>query len=167
MSPEMNSSSLHSDAAVIEYGMSSAVAIRELPRSERPLGGLASWRATRVRAYIEAHLAQRMSMELLASVALMSQSHFCRSFKQSHGLTVHGYVMARRMQRAKHLMLTTKASLAEIATACGMSDQSHLTRMFSRSLHESPSAWRRRNRAMSERPDVRTLSHGVQHGAGS
>jgi len=39
-------------------------------------------------------------------------------------------------------MLTTGASLGEIALSCGMSDQSHFTRSFRRIVGESPSSWR-------------------------
>jgi AraC-like DNA-binding protein len=39
-------------------------------------------------------------------------------------------------------MLTTGASLSEIALSCGMSDQSHFTRSFRRIVGETPSSWR-------------------------
>jgi AraC family transcriptional regulator len=34
------------------------------------------------------------------------------------------------MQRAQELMLETQEPLAEIALACGLCDQAHLTRVF-------------------------------------
>jgi AraC-like DNA-binding protein len=49
-------------------------------------------------------------------------------------------------------MLTTRASLSEIALRCGMSDQSHFTRSFRRIVGESPSSWRlTRHGAIEER----------------
>jgi AraC-like DNA-binding protein len=49
-------------------------------------------------------------------------------------------------------MLTTGASLSEIALSCGMSDQSHFTRSFRRIVGEAPSAWRQaRYGAIEER----------------
>jgi hypothetical protein len=51
--------------------------------------------------------------------------------------------MERRIEKAKQLLTDTTLSLAEIAMACGFADQSHFTRVFSRTTHASPGAWRR------------------------
>jgi AraC-like DNA-binding protein len=49
-------------------------------------------------------------------------------------------------------MITTGASLSEIALSCGMSDQSHFTRSFRRIVGETPSSWRQtRHDAIEER----------------
>lgn len=106
---------------------------------------LASWRVRRVCRYIEANLEHRLDTEALARVAYSSRAHFCRTFKRTFGVSVHQYVVQRRIERAQHLMLTTAATLTEIAATCGMSDQSHLARLFRRAVDESPSAWRKRN----------------------
>lgn len=116
------------------------------PMSGLPRTVFASWRAKRVRLYIEENLEGRLDTESLARVAYSSRAHFCRAFKRTFGVTVHSYIVQRRVERAQHLMLTTSATLADIAAECGMSDHSHLTRLFQRVVEESPSEWRRRNR---------------------
>jgi AraC family transcriptional regulator len=110
-----------------------------------PHAGLAPWRAKRVRHYIEENVERRLDTDELARVAYISRAHFCRAFKRAFGVTVHQFVVKRRIERAKHLMLTTSATLGEIAASCGMSDHSHLSRVFRRAVAESPSAWRKRN----------------------
>jgi AraC-like DNA-binding protein len=114
--------------------------------AERAGGGLASWRAKRVRLYIEENLAQRLDTESLARITHVSRNHFCRAFKRTFGLTVHWYVVQRRVALAQHLMLTTSAPLSDVALACGMSDHSHLSRLFRRVVEESPAVWRKQNR---------------------
>jgi len=104
-----------------------------------------SRQATRVRLYIEENLEHRLDTDSLARVAYSSRAHFCRAFKRKFGVTVHSYVVQRRVERAQRLMLTTSATLTEIAAACGMSDHSHLTRLFRRVVAEAPSVWRKRN----------------------
>jgi AraC family transcriptional regulator len=86
---------------------------------------------------------QDLLTNTLADVVNLSPSHFCRGFKRSVGITVHRYVMQRRVEKAQQLMLTTAEALSGIALSCGMSDQSHLTRWFRRVVGETPAAWRR------------------------
>lgn len=134
----LEADSAHSDCAT--SAATASTPMRAFPRVD-----LASWRARRVRLYIEANLEQRLDTDELARVAYVSRAHFCRTFKRTFGVSVHRYVVQRRIERAQQLMLTTSATLTEIAAACGMSDHSHLTRVFRRAVEESPSAWRKRN----------------------
>ncbi len=110
-------------------------------------GGLAPWQARVVREHIMAHLSGRLSVRDLASVARLSHRHFARAFKASFGLAPHAFVMGRRVERAKELILDSGLPLSEVALACGFSDQSHLTRLFSRVEGVTPAAWRRCNAA--------------------
>ncbi|WP_237709238.1 helix-turn-helix domain-containing protein [Sphingomonas elodea] len=106
-------------------------------------GGLAGWQLRRVRAHVEAHLQGPIFTSTLAEVAQLSTGHFCRAFKASTGETPHGYVMRQRIRRAQQLMRDTTDTLSQIACACGMSDQAHLTRLFRRLVGTTPLAWRR------------------------
>jgi AraC-like DNA-binding protein len=115
-------------------------------------GGLATWQIIRVKAHIEAHLDSPIRMSDLAAIARLSTSHFSRSFKRSVGVPPFAYVARRRLVRAQDLMLTTDDSLCQIALACGICDQSHLTRLFRRHLGTSPNVWRRRYRVESTTP---------------
>jgi len=110
-------------------------------------GGLAPWQMRVVREHIMAQLSGRLSVRDLASVARLSHRHFARAFKASFGLAPHAFVMDRRVERAKELILDSGLPLSEVALACGFSDQSHLTRLFSRVEGVTPAAWRRCNAA--------------------
>jgi AraC family transcriptional regulator len=106
-------------------------------------GGLASWQIRRVTAHVEADLAAKVRIRDLAGLIKMSSSHFSRAFKRSFAETPHRYVMRRRVERAKALMLTTDTSLGRIAADCGFADQPHFNRHFRRVVSENPNAWRR------------------------
>ncbi len=106
-------------------------------------GGLAPWQIRKVTSHVEAHLDRPIRNEDLAALVRLNPSHFGRAFRNSLGEPPHEYVIRRRVERAQGLMLSTDASLSEIALDCGLADQSHLTRLFRRIVGESPSAWRR------------------------
>lgn len=117
-------------------------AITFFERDLRP-GGLAHWRAKRALAYIEAHLGTKIESAEVADCVALSKSHFSRAFKQSMGLSPMAYVSARRIERAKLMMTSTRERLSDIALACGFADQSHLNRYFRRVVGITPGVWRR------------------------
>ena len=123
-----------------------------IPANLRPLkggtreivrGGLAAWQKRRLTAYIDAHLTGRIRIEELAQLLNLSESHFSRVFRCTFGTSAHEYLTRRRIEVAQSLMLTTPEPLCAIALRCGLSDQSHFTRVFRRIVGETPYAWRR------------------------
>lgn len=105
-------------------------------------GGLTPKAAQRICAYIDDHIGQRISIELLANVANLSVCYFVRAFKVSMMITPHEYVMRRRVERTLRLLWVTDMSLSEIALAAGFADQSHFARRFRRHTGMTPRAYR-------------------------
>ena len=110
-------------------------------------GGLAPWQVRRLREHIAANLCSALPLSELAKLVQLSTGHFARSFRQSFGVSPHTFIIEQRVHRAMCLILESEAPLAEIALSCGMTDQSHLTRLFTRNVGMSPAAWRRRQSA--------------------
>jgi AraC-like DNA-binding protein len=109
--------------------------------------GLAPWQERRVREYIAANLSGPLPLPELAAVARLSTGHFARAFRQSFGVSPHAFIIEQRVNAAKRLILESETPLAEVALSCGMADQSHLTRNFTRRVGISPAAWRRQQSA--------------------
>jgi len=107
-------------------------------------GGLAPWQKRKVDRYLSEHLGRPLYIKEIASQVSLSVSHFCRAFRESYGTTPHTHINGLRLELAQRLMLTTEAPLSQIALACGMADQSHLSRLFRRGVGETPAAWLRR-----------------------
>jgi AraC family transcriptional regulator len=78
----------------------------------------------------------------LAVTAGVHPVHLCREFRRYFGCTVGEYVRKLRVERACQLLASGNSSLAEIATRCGFSDQSHFAGTFKRSLGMTPGAYR-------------------------
>jgi AraC family transcriptional regulator len=99
-------------------------------------------RLPQVIEYIDANLADELSIAALAQVARTSQFHFARRFKAAKGVTPHQYVLERRIELAKRLLLDRHLSIAAVANACGFATQAHLTAVFHRMVGVTPKAYR-------------------------
>ena len=101
-------------------------------------GGLSGAQLRRVQEYIDACLGLNLTANAIAGVAGLSKYHFGKAFKQSTGMTLHGYVLARRIRRSQELLTKSKLPLAAIAETVGFSNQSHFTTVFSTRTGISP-----------------------------
>lgn len=112
-------------------------------REYHPQHGMPEQLLRLIRDYVEENLQSAISLGDLAGVANLSQYHFARRFKEATGVTPHGFVMAARVESAKHLLRRNRRlSLAQIAAVCGFSDQSHMTRVFKNQLAITPGRYR-------------------------
>lgn len=105
-------------------------------------GGLAPSVQRNLMEYIEANLCSALTLEELARQANLSTFHFAKMFRVSVGLPPHGYVVKRRVDRAKSLLRDGDLDLAQIALSCGYGSQSHFTRAFKGETGITPGAWR-------------------------
>ncbi|PYV53091.1 MAG: hypothetical protein DMG96_35215 [Acidobacteria bacterium] len=112
------------------------------PRTVEYVGGLPKYRLRRVVDYLASNLAEDNGLQQLADLAEMSRFHFCRSFKQSTGLSPHQFLLHLRINEAKRLLKSTKLGIAEIANLLGFSEQSHFTMTFHKFIGTTPARWR-------------------------
>lgn len=87
--------------------------------------------------------AESVPLREAAASAGVHATHFSREFRRYVGITANEFRARARMRLASKLLLTTTSPLARVALRAGLSDQSHLTRLFSERLGLSPGAYRR------------------------
>jgi AraC family transcriptional regulator len=121
--------------------------LRLLPDSEDGLqrfrGGLPGGALHRVKAYIDDHIGERISLNELARQAGVSRFHFARQFRLSTGESPMGYLRRARIERSKSILQSHETTIAEVAARLGFSDQSHFTRIFGRLVGVSPGSFAR------------------------
>lgn len=83
------------------------------------------------------------SLAELAADVEIDPTHLARTFRAHYGCSIGEYVRKRRVDAARHQLLRTTRSLAEIAIATGFADQAHFSRVFKRVTGCSPGAFRR------------------------
>jgi AraC family transcriptional regulator len=113
---------------------------------------LLAWQARKVRDYIDSHITGPVLVADLCALVRRSPAHFARSFKRTFGKPPHSFVVRRRVELAVQYMLTTDASLSDIALRCGFTDQAHLCKHFRQATGETPAAWRRAHKSQHDEP---------------
>ncbi|CAM2143310.1 AraC family transcriptional regulator [Pararobbsia alpina] len=102
---------------------------------------------SRVDAYLRAHLAEPLSIPGLASFCGCGVRSFHDRFVAEFGITPHRYLLRLRVEHAARMMSERQRSLADIAMACGFTDQSALTHAFSARFGVTPGKWRNAERS--------------------
>lgn len=110
--------------------------------------GLTRDKIKRVIDYIETYLGDDLSVVELSNIACLSPYHFGKMFKCSMGTSVHQYVLSRRVERAKSMLLSRTLALSEIALVVGFQDQSQFTTIFKRYVGVTPGAYLRFDRCV-------------------
>lgn len=130
--------------AALDHLVLQAARPRQRLRTERSGGGLSSAARRRVLDFVDAHLdSADLSLPTLAREAHLSEFHFARMFRVSMGCSVHDWVAARRVDRARALLRETVLPLADIAAACGYAGASHLSRHVRAATGATPGEFRR------------------------
>jgi AraC family transcriptional regulator len=109
----------------------------------RSVGGLSSRHLGLVLEYIEDTLGQPIKLRELAALAGISARHFERAFRQSTGSSPHAYVMERRLQMARDLLINEpELPIEQIALRLGFSSSSHFSSAFRRRIGFTPTNFR-------------------------
>ncbi|MDX2395291.1 helix-turn-helix transcriptional regulator [Streptomyces sp. DK15] len=102
-------------------------------------------RLRRARDAMDRDYAQPLDVPALARVALMSPGHFSRSFRAAYGETPYGYLMTRRIERAKALLRRGDLSVTEVCFEVGCTSLGSFSSRFTELVGETPSAYRVRS----------------------
>jgi AraC-like DNA-binding protein len=109
-------------------------------------GVLSPWQLRRALDFLSAHLSEDPSVAELARECGLSSGYFARGFRRTTGVTPHQWLIRKRVERARQLLLGNGLGLADIALVCGFVDQSHFSRVFAKIEGDSPGRWRQRHR---------------------
>jgi AraC-like DNA-binding protein len=98
-------------------------------------------RLRRARDRMDREYAEPLDVPALARAAFMSAGHFSRSFRAAFGETPYGYLMTRRIERAKALLRRGDLSVTEVCFEVGCTSLGSFSSRFSELVGESPSAY--------------------------
>jgi AraC-like DNA-binding protein len=99
----------------------------------------------RARDLIDREYARPLDVPALARAALMSPAHFSRQFRAAYGETPYGYLMTRRIERAKALLRRGELTVTEVCLEVGCASLGSFSARFTQLVGETPTAYRARD----------------------
>lgn len=116
--------------------------------------------AARARAVLEDRIAEPPTLERLAAKLGTSPFALLRAFRSAYGMPPHTWLTDARVRRARRL-LDEGTAPAAAAAAVGFTDQSHLSRHFSRIVGVPPGAYQRERKNVQDARSRLLLPSGV------
>ena len=98
---------------------------------------------TGITGYLQEHLAEDLSLSVLAQEFHLNPQYISQLFKNEIGVNFLSYLTNIRMEKAKKLLLSTSLSIAELAEQSGYGDYRVFTKVFKKSEGVTPSQYRR------------------------
>jgi AraC family transcriptional regulator len=113
------------------------------PKTKSTLRESSDTALSNILEYIEMHLDQELTLDILANQIQLSPQYFAQTFKQLTGTSPYQYVIQQRIERAQHLLLHSDDSIAQVSLKVGFQDQSRFTKMFRARVGVSPRQYRK------------------------
>jgi AraC-like DNA-binding protein len=96
----------------------------------------------RAKDLADARYFERLDVDDLAAAAGLSKAHFSREFRRAFGVSPHGYLLTRRLERAAALLRTTDRTVADVCLSVGLQSIGSFTTSFKRAFGRTPTAYR-------------------------
>ena len=96
-----------------------------------------------VKNYLDEHYTERIVLDDLAEKYYINKYYLTKIFKETYGSTINGYIIAKRITRAKQLLRFTDMTVDEISGSVGMGDANYFSRTFRKVEGISPREYRK------------------------
>lgn len=99
-----------------------------------------------IKNYIDNNYAEDIKLENLSQIAFMNKFHLISEFKQSYRVTPIEYLILKRIEVTKNLLISTNHSMEEISSIVGFNSQSYFNQVFRKKVGITPSKFRKNHR---------------------
>lgn len=93
--------------------------------------------------FMNHHLFEQIGVNQVAGAVNLSPSHFSRQFKSRTGYSPYEYIVLRRIDQAKHMLMSTQLSIKEIAFQTGYNSEENFIHSFQKNVGISPGMFRK------------------------
>ena len=99
-----------------------------------------------IKSYIDGNCSTDIKLEELSSLAYMNKFHLIAEFKQAYRVTPIEYLILKRVEVSKGLLISTNHSMETIAHIVGFNSQSYFNQVFRKKVGFTPSQFRKKHR---------------------
>ena len=99
-----------------------------------------------IKSFIDTNYNDDIKLEDLSQMAYMNKFHLISEFKQSYRITPIGYLILKRVEVSKDLLISTNHTMEEISALVGFNSQSYFNQVFKKKVGQTPSQFRRKHR---------------------
>ncbi|WP_280769665.1 response regulator transcription factor [Salipaludibacillus daqingensis] len=99
--------------------------------------------AQQVMNYVDDHLHEKITIKDAANAVHLNASYLSVHFKEQVGMTFSDYVTRKKLQYAKHLLLSTNETIAHIAEKTGYQTAKYFVKIFKSNVQMTPSEYRK------------------------
>lgn len=96
----------------------------------------------KVKRYIDNHFKENITLDLLSEMAHINKYYLVHAFTQEMGISPINYLVQKRIDESRHMLLNTGHSISEISQIMGFSSPSYFSQSFSRLNKMSPREYR-------------------------
>lgn len=96
----------------------------------------------KIKNYIDSHYSENITLDILSSLSYVNKFHLVHLFTKQMGISPINYLINKRIEEAKNLLVTTNHSIRDISTIVGFSNSSYFSQMFKKSTGTSPRGYK-------------------------
>lgn len=95
--------------------------------------------SSKAKSYIDRNIEAKITIDNLAKLVNVSKSQLGRAFKKQYNITPYEYILKRKIDTAKSLLINTNMSIKEVANYLNFSDEHHFSKIYKQKIGKSPS----------------------------
>src|SRR2546425_11765648 len=119
-------------------------------------------RLCRARAFIDECYDLPLDLQEISKQACLSRYHFLRLFRNAFETTPHQYLIHRRIEKAKELLLSGRLSVTDVCFEVGFESLGSFSTLFRRRVGDAPMSYRDRQRSLRKGPGCFLHMYGLK-----
>ena len=119
---------------------------------EHHCDGYVSVRMLEVKTYVQSHLSEKITIQLLCKQFSVSPTCLKEDFRRTFGTSIHRWLVEQRIRRARELICTTRMPIQQVALAVGYEGMSQFNAAFKRRYGMTPGQFRKMSETATLRP---------------
>lgn len=102
--------------------------------------------ACKVRDYLDQHYCEEISREDYSRIVFMNPDYISRQFRKEFGMTIGSYILKRRLDKAKELLIDTSDPVGVISLRIGYDNYAYFSKIFRENIGMPPNEYRKKSK---------------------